>query len=85
VTRTADGKARDWLTKWLLGLESRRLTVLAAEVSADPATVAENEIAARRRTIGDDRREAEQNRRLFQIKRRGQDSNLRTSITRSRL
>jgi hypothetical protein len=26
-----DTKARDWLAKWLLGLESRLLTVLAAE------------------------------------------------------
>jgi hypothetical protein len=49
------------------GLESRLVTVLAAEESgAEPAAVAEGEIAARRQKIEDNRREAEQNRRLFQ-------------------
>jgi len=62
-----DAKARDWLAKWLLGLESRLLTVLAAEESgAEPAAVAEDEIAARRQRIDDDRRVAEHNRLLFQ-------------------
>lgn len=62
-----DAKARDWLAKWLLGLESRLLTVLAAEESgAEPAAVADGEIAARRQTIEDNQREAEHNRRLFQ-------------------
>ena len=28
-----DAKARDWLAKWLLGLESRLLTLLVAEES----------------------------------------------------
>ena len=61
-----DAKARDWLAKWLLGLESLRLTVLAAEESgAKPAEAAETEIAARRQKIEDDRRKAEQNRLLF--------------------
>jgi hypothetical protein len=61
-----DAKARDWLAKWLLGLESRLLTVLAAEESgAEPAAVAEGEIAARRQRIEDDRRQAEQHRMLF--------------------
>ena len=45
-----DARARDWLAKWLLGLESRLLTVLAAEESgAEPAEAAECEIAARRK------------------------------------
>jgi hypothetical protein len=62
-----DAKARDWLAKWLLGLESRLLTVLAAEESeAEPAAAAEKEIAARRQEIEDDRQEAEHDRRLFQ-------------------
>jgi hypothetical protein len=47
-----DAKARDWLAKWLLGLESRLLTVLAAEESGtEPVAVAENEITARREKI----------------------------------
>ena len=55
------------MAKWLLGMESRLLIVLAAEESvAEPAAVAESEIAARQQRIEDDRREAEQNRRLFQ-------------------
>src|SRR5262249_13352829 len=62
-----DAKARDWLAKWLLGLESRLLTVLAAEESgAEPAIAAESEIAARRQRIEDDRQKAEHHRALFQ-------------------
>jgi len=62
-----DAKARDWLAKWLLGLESRLLTTLAAEeAEAESAAVVEGEIAARRQKIDDDRREADQNRLLFQ-------------------
>lgn len=58
-----DAKARDWLAQWLLGLESRLLTVLAAEESgAEPVEAAETEIAARRQKIEDDRQQAEQNR-----------------------
>ncbi len=61
-----DAKARDWLAKWLLGLESRLLTVLAAEESGtEPTEAAESEIAARREKIEDDRRAAEQNRLLL--------------------
>jgi hypothetical protein len=60
-------KARDWLAKWLLGFESRLLTLLAVEESgADAAAVAESEIAARREQMEDGRREAEHYRRLFQ-------------------
>jgi len=60
-----DARARDWLAKWLLGMESRLLTVLAAEESgAEPAEAAETEIAARRQKIEDDRRQSEQNRLL---------------------
>jgi len=62
-----DAKARDWLAKWLLGLESRLLTVLAAEESGAESVEAANcEIAGRRQKIEDDRRQAEQNRLLFQ-------------------
>ena len=62
-----DGKARDWLAKWLLGIESRLLTTLAAEeYDAAPDTVADSEIVARRQRIEDDRQQAEQNRMLFQ-------------------
>jgi hypothetical protein len=62
-----DAKARDWLAKWLLGLETRLLTVLAAEESgAEPDVAADAEIAARRQKIDDDRRQAEQHRQLFQ-------------------
>jgi len=61
-----DAKARDWLSKWLLGLESRLLTTLAAEESeAGPDDVADREIAARIEKIEDDRQLAEQNRLLL--------------------
>src|SRR5262249_8057707 len=61
-----DTTARDGLARWLLGLESRLLTVLAAEESgAEPATAAESKIAARRQKIEDDRQQAEHNRQLF--------------------
>jgi hypothetical protein len=60
-----DAKARDWLAKWLLGLESRLLTTLAAEeLVAVPADAAEFEISARRQKIEDDGRADEQNRLL---------------------
>ena len=62
-----DAKARDWLAKWLLGLESRVLTTLAAEESGRvPTEVAEREIVARRQKIDDDGRQDEENRLLFQ-------------------
>jgi plasmid stability protein len=62
-----DAKARDWLSKWLLGLEERPLTRLAAEESAaEPDTAADGEIAARRQKIEDKRKEAEFNRTLTQ-------------------
>ena len=51
-----DAKARDWLSKWLLRLEARVLTTLAAEeASAEPAAVSDAEIEARRRKIEDER------------------------------
>jgi hypothetical protein len=63
-----DAKARDWLAKWQLGLESRLLTVLAAEESGTPADVAADaEIAARRQALDDDRRKAEHHRQMFQL------------------
>lgn len=61
-----DAKARDWLAKWLLGLESRLLTTLAAEESgASLEAAADCEIAARRQKIDDDRRVDEQNQMLL--------------------
>lgn len=61
-----DAKAREWLAKWLLGVETRLLTVLAAEESgAEPAAVAELEIATRREQIDVDRSEGEQRRMLM--------------------
>src|SRR5262245_34115100 len=60
-----DAKARDWLAKWLLGLESRLLTTLAAEESvAEPEAAAEGEITARRQRIEDHRRQVAENRRV---------------------
>ena len=62
-----DTKARDWLAKWLLALDTRRLTTMAAEESgAEPAEAAESEIEVRRQKIEDDQRQAEHNRLLFQ-------------------
>jgi hypothetical protein len=47
-----DARARDWLAKWLLGLESRLLTVLAAEESVSaPEAAADAEIHFRRRKL----------------------------------
>jgi hypothetical protein len=61
-----DAKARDWLAKWLLGLESRLLTTLAAEESVVAlAEAAETEIASRRKQIENDRKEAE-HKQLYQ-------------------
>lgn len=63
-----DAKARDWLAKWLLGLESRLLTVLAAEESGtEMSAVADSDIASTRQAIEDDRREAERHRRMFRM------------------
>ena len=62
-----DARARDWLAKWLLGLESRLLTALAAEESrVEPAVAADNEIEVRRQKIEDDRMQAEHTRLLLQ-------------------
>jgi hypothetical protein len=61
-----DAKARDWLAKWLLGTDSRGLTVLAAEESGiDSAAAAENEIESHRENLEDDRRRTERDRLLF--------------------
>lgn len=62
-----DAKARDWLSKWLLGLEVRPLTVLAAEddLTTEPDGAADGEIATRRQKLADDRKEAEFNRSIF--------------------
>ncbi len=61
-----DAKARDWLSKWLLGLESRILTNLAAEETNSSTEVAAAcEIANQRQGIEDDRWHAEQDRLLL--------------------
>ncbi|MBN2024917.1 MAG: hypothetical protein JW809_19225 [Pirellulales bacterium] len=62
-----DARARDWLAKWLLSIQGRPLTVLAAEeVGAEAAAAAEREIETRRQTIEDERQEADENRRLLE-------------------
>ena len=61
-----DAKARDWLAKWLLGLESRQLTVLAAEEHGTaPEAVIDGAIAAERERIDHETRKAEQDRQLL--------------------
>lgn len=66
--RAGDAKAREWLAKWLLGLEARLLTTLAAEESGtELAAVADGETASARQTIEDERREAERHRRMFRM------------------
>jgi len=60
-----DPKAREWLSKRLLGAEAHQLTVLAAEEADTNAEAAsENEIANRRQKLDDDRKRAEFNRML---------------------
>jgi hypothetical protein len=55
-----DARARDFLAKWLLGVEARPLTRLAAEVrDSDSAAVADAEVDQRRQKIDDDRESAE--------------------------
>jgi hypothetical protein len=55
-----DARARDWLAKWLLGLEARLLTVLAAEETASaPEAAADAEIELRRRKLEDHRQSEE--------------------------
>ena len=62
-----DARARDWLAKWLLGIESRLLTTLAAEESDKaPKAAADSEIEDRRQKIEDKEREAEHNRLILQ-------------------
>ena len=62
-----DARARDWLSKWLLEPSSRPLTLLAAEeMDATSEAVADSEVNRRRQSLEDGRREAEQDRRLFQ-------------------
>jgi len=66
-----DAKARDWLAKWLLGLEARLLTTLAAEeVEIDAAAAASREIESRRQTVEDDRQERERTREFLKMLRR---------------
>jgi hypothetical protein len=61
-----DARARDWLAKWLLGLDSRQLAALAAEESGSDLTVAaDHEIAQRKQQIDDKRREEDKFRQLF--------------------
>lgn len=61
-----DSRARDWLTKWLLGTDSRPLTTLAAEGNgAAVASVADCEIERRRRALESERQQEEQNQALL--------------------
>lgn len=47
-----DAKAREWLAKWLLGMDARPLTTLAAEeLNVEPARAADREIELRKRSI----------------------------------
>jgi hypothetical protein len=63
-----DARARDWLAKWLLGLESRLLTVLAAEESVSPhEAAADAEIEFRRRKLEDNRRSEERSLELSEL------------------
>jgi hypothetical protein len=61
-----DARARAWLALWLLGLDSRQLTAMAAEESgSDLAAVADREIARRKQKIQDERRDEDEFRKLF--------------------
>jgi len=61
-----DARARDWLAKWLLGIEARILTTLVAEESgATLETAAESEIETRRQGIEEGRRQDQKHRELF--------------------
>lgn len=63
-----DAKARDWLAKWLMGLESRLLTVLAAEESGgEPTLAAESEIKAQQQRIENARKQAERDKLLSDV------------------
>ena len=53
-----DAKARDWLSKWLLGIDHRSLTTLAAEESrSTPEAATDQEIETRQKELDVDRRE----------------------------
>jgi len=63
-----DAKAREWLSKWLMQIETRTLTVLAAEESqSDPKTAAEQEIADQRERINLHRKKAAADRKLTEL------------------
>jgi len=65
-----DPKARDWLAKWLLGLDSRVLTVLAAEeTTCTPEAAANAEIAYRQRKLDSDRLDEERSLELAEMLR----------------
>ncbi len=65
-----DGKAREWLAKWLLGLESRLLTALAAqETTIDAVAAANLEIDDRRQEVDDDREQLESDRKFRKMLR----------------
>jgi hypothetical protein len=62
-----DARARDWLAKWLLGIESRLLTTLAAEESdTAPEAVADSEIAVRKQKIKQDKLQTEKDQQFFE-------------------
>lgn len=61
-----DSKAREWLSKWLLGVESRVLTTLAAqETDISSEAAADNEIANCREKIVDSQKKDEFDRMLL--------------------
>ena len=61
-----DAKARDWLSKWLLGIDHRNLTTLAAEESrSTPEAATDQEIESRRNELNVGRREAEYKRMMI--------------------
>jgi hypothetical protein len=64
-----DARARDWLAKWLLGVESRLLTVLAAEESdLTPQAAADVEIAAHHCEVQERRNGESLRRRMAELR-----------------
>ena len=63
-----DAKARDWLARWLLGVETRLLTTLAAEESGPTQeALAEDEIALQEQKLDVKRRVADRSIELSEL------------------
>ena len=60
-----DARARNWLSKWLLGPESRLLTLVAEEADSSPEAAADCEINTRRQRMEANRRADRRNELLF--------------------